>query len=134
MTGSPTKATIDMVKAVPSVASQAGGRVFPVVAPQGAAKPYLTVTQLAADDGLGLSAGNGMTDARMLITTMAATFKEAEEITLAIKAAAMHHRATSGGVTAEMLVDGPDIADWVEAQNAFRRACQVRVVLTGAQP
>lgn len=121
-----------MILTAPAVVSQAGGRVFPVVAPQGTAKPYITVTQLGADDGFGLSAGNGMTDGRMLITVMAERFKEAEEITLAIKGAAMHQRTTSGGVTAEFLVDGPDIADWIEAQQAFRRACQVRVVLSEA--
>lgn len=55
---------------------------------------------------------------------------QAETLALANRAATMHHRGEVVAAHVEMLRDGPDIADWIEAQKAFRRAMQVRCVVS----
>jgi hypothetical protein len=122
---SATKAVIALLLDAAPVAAIVGTRIYPVMAPQAVALPYIVVTMVNEDSEYALIGATGGRQSRVEVACHASSFGAVELLAEAVIGAAeavIHETVGAeelGPVT--MYKQGTDLADISEDRSVFRR-------------
>ena len=86
------------LEAVAAVTNLVGTRIYPVRAPQGATRPFVTVQRISAVREVAFGVNPGLARPRFQVTAWAATYAEAKAVQTAVRQALERHRGTTLGV------------------------------------
>lgn len=119
---------INLLVANGDVAGATGGRIYPLVAPQGKPLPFVTVSVVAEEDSQMLEGAGRFYDALVSVAGHAASAADADELAEAIKTAI--EDVTNEVVdekTATVLKAGADVMDHSDDRSIYRRTVDYRV-------
>lgn len=126
MADSPVLIVLEALLAAPAVTAIVGDRIHAEIAPQGTPMPSVTVRLSGGSEDYALDGPAGLIEARVVVTALAGTFRQADELAGTIGDVLRSYR--DNRVTA--FRDGTDVSDYVEALAAFRRATEVHLVVS----
>lgn len=76
----------EQILALLAGATAAGARVYPLTAPDGVAKPYITYQRISSNSETVLAGSSGLTNTRMQIDVYATTYAQATSIATEVDA------------------------------------------------
>lgn len=92
------EALVSRLSAVSAVTALVGSRIYPVRAPEGAARPFLVFQRVAATRETAFGADPGLARARMQVTAWADRYATAKAVATAVRQALQRYRGTLLGV------------------------------------
>jgi hypothetical protein len=113
------------------VAALVGTRVYPLLAPQGAAYPFIRYQKISrVGEAVAFDAVNGVVNARFQFDAYAVTFTEARAIQDAVRACLDDWRGIGGAVVMAQLINEFDRYEGDDASRIFRSTQEYQVTFT----